>query len=237
MSDETMTDGADLREDRNTASREASATADWKAKYHGLRGSFEQYKKNTERELNTLREALDSLKSQVAERDGVIEELKRQVEELGGKAKDANTLREQVEALRQRADLAGKYEALMQFPELLDLQVEETVKRDDGSEEVVKTNPALRLVETSTLSGDELRAVLEQMVKAMPSAGSSGNNITAGAVPTASPEETAPQQTADAIQKKINELHALANAGVRYTDAGEDVLDKIADLYKQLRSL
>lgn len=181
----------------------------WREKYYGADGRRQQVEANLQRKIGELEAQIAASQAGLTERDATIAQLSQVTTE-------AATLREQLTTAQAEAAMAHRLQSLIQFPELLSLQVIEEVTTGEGDDAVMETharNPVLTFLSSTTLEGDELVAALRDMAKAMgtravPQPATPVTTV-AGAVPQpAAP--AAPANELDAARQEAMKWHQLA---------------------------
>jgi len=161
----------------------------WKDKFHGRGGIIDQLKREHAERAGALEQAVSQREAQVTQHQARLAILEQSLNdarsqaaslpELQQKATEAEGLRQQLEALtsqvgevdmlKKRAGLAGRYRLAMDFPGLLALRVEQKEKAEDGTETVTGyTNPILALIENSAMPDEELKKALDDLASVMP---------------------------------------------------------------------
>jgi hypothetical protein len=143
----------------------------WKDLYNGTAGGLQSLKSQHTQALATVQAQVDAALGSMRERDTTIKQLQTAAQE---QAANVTTLAEQAKTipdLLQRAGYADRLEILMQFPPLVAAQVDQEVPGEDGvAPTIIKVNPYLELIATTTLAGEALRKHLSQLSGALPTA-------------------------------------------------------------------
>jgi hypothetical protein len=191
----------------------------WRDVANGQKGFIQQVQKAQNEAAAVTQSQIDALNVTIAERDTALTELAAQVQALGETAGTVPQLTEQIEELTQKAAKAEKYRMLMQYPKLLQVQVEQQVEpAGEGEEPTVRTvNPLLELVESSDLVGDALQATLNQLIAALPSVGPP----TEGTPPPATPAPMAPTPAAPTGTDDLASWQAKADAAHQQMNTGD----------------
>jgi hypothetical protein len=152
----------------------------WSAKFHGSSGALKQVQAEKAETEGALTQQIATLTAALGERDATIAQLQVQLgtaqEQLGG----LDDLQGQITTLTEEAAKAQRYKLLVAHPELLNLRVEQQVQVEGQDEpQTVTVNPAIDLIETSSLPLDKLESTIAQMAAAVGSA-----------VPIAAPAQT-----------------------------------------------
>lgn len=135
----------------------------WKEKFHGQRGRAQQLESEYQDKIGALEKQLEDLKGTVGQKDSSIEQLNTRLGEATERLQDLQALKDRVPELEQKARITDRYRALMEYPELLNAQVKDVVKDEDGEEHEMVFNPILSFVENTTLEGDALRAEINRL--------------------------------------------------------------------------
>lgn len=182
----------------------------WREKFYGADGRRQQVEANLQRRIGELEAQIAASQAGLTERDATIAQLSQA-------SADLSALREQFTTVQADAAMAYRLQSLIQYPELLSLQVTEEVTVGEGDAAVTEThtrNPVLTFLSSTTLEGDELVAALRDMAKAMGVRATAQAPVTpvatvAGAVPQpAAP--AAPANELDAARVEAMKWHQLA---------------------------
>jgi hypothetical protein len=140
----------------------------WRQKYHGLRGTLMQTERDAGERIGQLEAQLESTQQQVQSLLSEKESLTDKVATADEEVARIPVLQSQIEDLTKQATLADKLKLVVnEAPNLLALEVEEETpgEGEDAEPQTVKVNPIMRLIENSTLQGDELRAEVQRLGK------------------------------------------------------------------------
>jgi hypothetical protein len=200
----------------------------WKDKTAGYVGALKQTQEaaaKKEAELNAkLQEAQALLESYQAGADSY----KQQLEQVPA-------LQKQLQELQSEAALASKLRIMTEFPALLQVRVKEEVPGAEGEEPTEHSyNPILRLIETSSLAGDELRAEMGRLNQVY-SAQSTTTEPAAPLQPIA-PTPAQPVDTEGTLEywrAKAMEYHEAMVGG----DLSQETREGSAEAWKQVRKL
>ncbi len=139
----------------------------WREKYTGLEGHFRQ--RLDEEVKNALKEQEgtyeEKLQTEIKTREERVAEMQNKLQEVGSQLGELKTLQERLPELEKEARQAAKLRAMLEYPDLVNQQVEEVVQGEDGEERKLVTNPILDLIQSVDLEGDELRERLKQLNK------------------------------------------------------------------------
>jgi len=185
----------------------------WKSKYHGIVGRLKVVEGKRDTEIGKRDQQIADVQQSTHEREAKVVALEADVARLTAEVQTIPQLRGELDAAVVGAKRASKLEVLMQYPALLTMQVEEE-QQAEGQEEPVKVqvNPFMRLIEATTLVGDELAQELQRLVSVLPS---TGTVTAAPVVEGAAPQPAQPADTNDveALRAKALELHQEVIAG------------------------
>lgn len=177
----------------------------WKSKCHGAQGRLKQVEKQRDTQTGGFEQTIQDLGQAVHEKSARIVTLEAQVGELTTRAESIPQLQGQLDAATNKAEKAGRLEVLMKHPRLLSVQVEEQVEGQDP----VKVNPFMKLIESTTLGGEDLDQELRRLAAAFQQPPE--NPVVEGATPPS----PVPSDTTDveALTTIAMELHEKAIAG------------------------
>ncbi len=202
----------------------------WTDKFYGARGRLQQVEAQHAEALGAAQAQAEGLQNTLHERDALITNLEQQVQQATGQLEAIPGMQEQITTLQQESALAERYRAAMQYPALLNAQVE--VERTDENGQVVKetVNPLLNLIENTTLTGDALTATFQQMATALPAqqVSSTPAPVMAGAVP---PPAEPIEDELGALRKQAQEIQGRINTGDHRT------WQEHADVWMKIREL
>lgn len=186
----------------------------WKSKYHGIVGRLKVVEGKRDTEIGERDQKIADAQQLILEHEAKITALGADVTRLTGEVQTIPQLQGELAAASEGAKKAGKLEILMQYPALLTMQVEEE-QQVEGQEEPIKVqvNPFMRLIEATTLAGDDLAQELQRLVSVLPS--------TTPAVATPVVEGAAPQPAQPAGTGDVDALRATALDWHKKTIAGE----------------
>ena len=185
----------------------------WKSKYHGIVGRLKVVEGKRDTEIGKRDQQITDAQQSIHEREARIIALEADVAKLTGEVQTIPELRGELDVAVKGAKRAGKLEILMRYPTLLTMQVEEE-RQVEGQEEPVKVqvNPFMRLIEATTLAGDDLALELQRLVSVLPStAPVVATPVVEGAVPQ--PAQPTGTGDVDALRAKALELHAEVISG------------------------
>lgn len=184
----------------------------WQSKFHGAQGRLMQVEAQKDKKIGALQQQVDAFQEEINQKDIKIGALETQITQLTGEIQTIPQLQGELDNVKKKANRADKLDILMRHPCLLSMQVEEQQTIEGQDEPVtVKVNPFVRLIESTTLSGDALEQELVRLSAVLPSAASA----TAPVVEGAAPAPVTPSDTNDltALQAKAIEWHEKTIAG------------------------
>ncbi len=184
----------------------------WKDKFHGTQGRIRQIEAQYAQQEGALQAQMEGLQNTLRERDATIATLQQQVQQAGTQLEAVPGMQEQITTLQHQSALAERYKAAMQYPTLLNAQVEVERTTEDGQTVTERVNPLLNLIENTTLEGDALTATLRQMATALPGQQtvSTPTPVMEGAVPP-SPEPV--EDELSALRKQAQDIQDRINDG------------------------
>lgn len=183
----------------------------WQSKFHGAQGRLMQVQAQKDTEVGTLQQQVETFQGKVIQKEAEISTLKAQTEQLTSKVQTIPQLQGELDNAKKKANWADKLDVLMGHPRLLSMQVEEQQAVEGQDEPVTVTvNPFMRLIESTTLSGDALERELVRLSAALPLAG-----ITTPVVEGAAPAPVQPAATddLDILRAQAMEWHEKSIAG------------------------
>lgn len=179
----------------------------WQDKFYGQQGLAEQYRRELEKTKGTHSAETEALRGDVTARDTQISQLVGQVEELQTVSATVPELQERITQLTSKAGQADKYRMLMDYPGLLQLQVEETVPGEEGEDPVkVMVNPVLNLIEHSTLEGDALKAEIARLAQLYKAPAEPKPETTTKRPPEVPPAPKPSTDTIDSVFQQMTEV-------------------------------
>jgi len=205
----------------------------WREKYHGQKGRVQQLEEEYGEKLEEKATTLQKLKQELEQRQGAVQELTGKLESAGEQLGELQALKDRIPELESKAGRAAKLEAILEYPQLANLQVKDMMTNEEGEEVELLSNPIMSLVESSTLEGEALRAELRRLNKVYQKAGEvpepQSTSVTDGAAP--SPGEQV-EQTPEYWQTKAREAHqqAIENPSQR-----EEFLDQMQEFTQKAR--
>jgi uncharacterized coiled-coil protein SlyX len=207
----------------------------WRDKFHGAQGLAQQLKGKHEKELGDIQKQIEELQGLVSEKNGSIAQLTDKLSGAAEQLGELQALRERLPELENQARVTERYRALMEYPELLNLQQTDVVKTDDGEEVEMVFNPVIDLVESTTLEGDDLRAAIKRLSSAFGNSqhtvtSDSNDEVTPGAAPA--PGEPV-EQDADYWRDKAQGYHAELKAD----PDNNDLMGKMVEAYAKAREI
>lgn len=174
-------------------------------------GQWDTYRGQVEAHDKQLRDQIDTLQGRITSLTGDKTTLQEQVNILP----DLQSKAQQVEAL---AGEVGKLRFVMAYPALTNAVVEETVKKEDGTEAVVRKNPYLDLLLSSTLGGEQFEAMVADLAQAVRSKVPQGTPpappTTTGATPAGGPAPTTPT-THEELKRQREEAWAAGDTNLQ----------------------
>jgi hypothetical protein len=142
-------------------------------------------------------------------------------------------LQTQITTLTEEAARAQRYKLLLEHPGLLNLQVEQEVKVEGQEEpQKISVNPAIQLVETSTLPTDQLKQTIAQMEAAIGKPTAPQAPVTDGALPPSPPPE---ENNLDQAWAKVQAAQDRLNGGDLSPDAWNEQRAAWAE-YRELQA-
>ena len=152
---------------------------EWRTKFHGQKGAYEQLKNQVAAKEGALSEQVKQLQQSLQVSEAEVKRLTLLNSELTGKADAIPQLQTDNKNLKQEAAIAERMKVLLDYPGVLGMQVEEVVPATEEGQEptTIQVNPILNLVANSNLDPKSLRAEIERVAKFQ------------GAAPQAPPEE------------------------------------------------
>jgi hypothetical protein len=181
----------------------------WKDKFLGREGHVQQVRKQLEEAQKEHGDALKELQAELEKRQGTIETLNSKLVSAGEQLGELQGLKDRIPELEEDARKAAKLEAIMEYPELISLQVKDVVEVD-GEEHELLVNPIIDLVQNTNLEGDELRMRirrLSQVIQAKQPAEPVSTVVTDGAAPApGEPVEESPEYW----EQKAREAHTAS---------------------------
>lgn len=209
----------------------------WADKFHGVDGQAKQAREAVETERAGYLEQIQGLEGNTVAAQSAIQDLTGQVTGLNEQLVQLPALQVEIDKLTKAAALAEKYRMLAEHPDLLQIQVEEEVPGGEGEEPTTVTyNPLLRLVETSTLEGDELRTEMQRFSKFY--AAQSGQTQQKPASPgqpllPPSPQPAGDVDTVEYWKGKAMEVQERINAG----DMSQEARTEFRENWAKVREL
>jgi len=152
----------------------------WRTKFHGQKGAYEQLKNQVASKEGALSEQVTQLQQSLQVSEAEVQRLTIENTKLQGQTDAIPQLQTDNQNLKQEAAIAERMKVLLDYPEVLGIQVEEEVPATKEGQEAttIKVNPILNLAANSMLDPDALRAEIERVAKYQ------------GKPPQAPPEET-----------------------------------------------
>ena len=201
---------------------------EWRTKYHGQKGAYEQLKNQVAAKEGALSEQIKQLQQSLQVSEAEVKRLTLLSSELTGKVDAIPQLQTDNQNLKQEAAAAERMKVLLDYPGVLGMQVEEVVPATEEGQEptTIQVNPILNLVANSNLSVDALRAEIERVAKfqgaapqAPPEEPSTGPPV--APAPAAPSEETAEywRQKAIELSLRMNTEGQLPELMEAHTDA------------------
>jgi hypothetical protein len=123
----------------------------------------QQVRNQMSAEADKYKQQIAGLEQQMAERETQMAELNTRIADLDAQTSTIPALNDQINKLQAVQLEAERLRVLTRNPAVLALEVEETVTGEDGTETVQSYNPILRLVETSSLQGEELEREIQRI--------------------------------------------------------------------------
>ena len=140
---------------------------EWRTKFYGQKGAYEQLKNQVAANEGALSERITQLQSLLQVSEAEVKRLTLLNSELTGKADAIPQLQTDNQNLKQEAAVAERVKMLLDYPAVLGIQVEEEVPATEEGKEptMVKINPILNLVANSNLEGDALKVEIARLSK------------------------------------------------------------------------
>jgi len=137
----------------------------WRDKFYGQDGAISKLQNDAARAAGIHDQTIAGLQEQLRIRDSQIATLNTSSANAQAQIDSIAGLNQTITELQARAGLVDTYRALTEYPDLLNVQVEESVPATEpGGEPTTRTvNPLLALVESSNLPPDQLRAQMAQL--------------------------------------------------------------------------
>ena len=137
----------------------------WRDKFYGQDGAIQKLQKDMATTAGAYDHTIAGLQEQLTVRDSQISTLQAGQANIQAQADSIPTLNQTITELQGQVGLVDKYRALTEYPDLLNIQVEETVPATEpgGTPTTRSVNPLLSLVESSSLPPDQLKAQLAQL--------------------------------------------------------------------------
>lgn len=207
----------------------------WRDKFHGAQGHAQQLQDKHSKELDGIRQQVDELQGLVSEKDTSIAKLTENLSKAAQQLGELQALQERIPELEKQARISERYRALMEYPELLNLQVEDVIKDEEGEEHEMVFNPVIDLVENTTLEGDSLRAAIKRLGNAFGASqqrviNTDSDEVTPGAAPA--PGEPV-EQDADYWRDKAQEFHAQLKSDPDNTE----LMGQMVEAYAKAREV
>jgi len=193
----------------------------WSDKFHGSAGALKQVQAEKAEEVGALAQQVSSMAAALKERDAAIAQREAQLETMKSQLGNLDELQTQITNLTAEAAKAQRYKLLVQHPGLLGLQVEqEVVVEGQEQPQKVVVNPAIQLIESSSMPLDQLQQTIAQMEAAIgkPATAAPPVPVTGGAIPPA-PART--EGNLDEAWAKVMAAQERLNTGDLSPDAWE----------------
>lgn len=204
----------------------------WSDKFHGSSGALKQVQAEKAEESGLLAQQIATLTSALTERDAAIANGEARVAALQGQIPNLEELQTQITTLTEEAAKAQRYKLLLQHPGMLNLQVEqEVIVEGQETPQKVMVNPAVQLVENTTMPLDQLQQTIAQMEAAIGKPGAA-LPVTDGALPPAPAPAT---DNLDGSWKKVQAAQDRLNSGDLSPDAWDEQRKAWSD-YKALQA-
>ena len=185
----------------------------WADKFHGSSGALKQVQAEKAEEVGALAQQVASVAEALKTRDAAIAQRDVQLDAMRGQVGNLEELQTQMTTLTEEAARAQRYKLLLQHPGLLALQVEQevTVEGQETPQKIM-VNPAIQLIETSTLPLDQLQQTIALMDAAIgkPAALVPVAPVTDGAIP---PAPAPASSNLDTAWKSVQEAQDRLNSG------------------------
>lgn len=180
----------------------------WQSKFHGAEGRAQQVTQQRDTVVGGYEQRISDLQQELREAQAKVTTLEGQVQKLTGQVDAIPQLRGELDAAKSAAAKASRLQVLMRHPGLLSVQVEEE-REVEGQTQTVQVNPFMQFVDSTTLEGDPLDAMLRQMASAMsvPAVIPAPAPVVEGAAPQ--PATPAGESGADALRKEALGWHRL----------------------------
>ena len=176
----------------------------WQSKFHGAEGRAQQVTQQRDTVVGGYEQRIEDSQQALRVAQAKVATLEGQVQQLTGQVDTIPQLRGELDAAKNAASKASRLQVLMKHPNLLAVQVEE---EQEG--QAVQVNPFMQFVDSTTLEGDGLDAMLRQMASAMsvPAATPAPAPVVEGAAPQ--PATPAGDGGTDALRVEAMRWHQL----------------------------
>jgi len=176
----------------------------WQSKFHGAEGRAQQVTQQRDTVVGGYEQRVEDSQQALRVAQAKVATLEGQVQQLTGQVDTIPQLRGELDAAKSAASKASRLQVLMKHPGLLSVQVEE---EQEG--QTVQVNPFMQFIDSTTLEGDSLDAMLRQMASAMsvPAATPAPAPIVEGAAPQ--PATPAGESGTDALRAEAMRWHQL----------------------------
>jgi len=200
----------------------------WESKFFGAEGRAKQVTQTRDTVVGGYEQRIEDSQQALRVAQAKVTTLEGQVQQLTGQVDTIPQLRGELDAAKSAASKASRLQVLMRHPNLLAVQVEE---EQEG--QTVQVNPFMQFVDSTTLEGNPLDAMLRQMASAMsvPAATPAPAPVVEGAAPQ--PATPAGESGIDALRAEALRWHQLKiDGGVGPN--GEDPVEEERKAWRQL---
>ncbi len=187
---------------------------EWQEKFHGQKGAYEQLKKQVAEREGALSEQNKQSQQSLQVLEAEVKRLTLLNSELTGKVDAIPQLQTDNQNLKQEAAAAARVKVLLDYPEVLGIQVEEEVPATEEGKEptMVKINPILNLVANSNLEGDALKVEIARLSKIYGSQAKAPPEEPPKGPPVAPAPGTPSEETAEYWRLKAIEISERMNS-------------------------
>lgn len=174
----------------------------WESKFFGAEGRAKQLTQQRDTVVGGYEQRIEDSQQALRVAQAKVTTLEGQVQQLTGQVDTIPQLRGELDAAKSAASKASRLQVLMKHPNLLAVQVEE---EQEG--QTVQVNPFMQFIDSTTLEGDPLDAMLRQMASAMSVPAVTPAPVVEGAAPQ--PATPAGESGTDALRAEAMRWHQL----------------------------